>query len=64
MIGYVLLSYGAKPTGDWRDHPAARAQIANLKAFANENEVELQQIWKDYCRNIDGLNSLPVLAGR
>lgn len=63
MIFYVLLTHGAKPFGSAENHPAARAQLANLKAFRAEKEPPVEGIIADYQRKVTGLASLPKLSG-
>lgn len=62
MIFYVLLTHGAKPTGSAEKHPAARAQIANFKAFRAEKDHPVESLIADYQRKVTGLASLPKLS--
>lgn len=63
MIYYVLLTHGAKPTGKIGNHPAARQQIANLRAYLDALPVGTtpRPVLYDYARKITGLSSTPTL---
>jgi hypothetical protein len=59
----LLLTHGAKPTGPINNHPAARAQIANMKALRERSgDQQKPRVIFDYSRKIRGLTSLPQLA--
>ena len=62
MIGYILISYGPRPTGHVRTCKAARQQIRNLRHLAQNlpNKPHLR-MYHDYARTITTLSSLPVL---
>lgn len=63
LYWYIVLTHGPKPTGKIDRHPAAQAQIANLKAHLKTLESEVQPLLRfDYRRKIRGLASLPELA--
>ena len=62
MIGYILISYGPRPTGDLRTCRAARQQIRNLQYLAQKRQNDPNfYIGHDYARTITSLSSLPVL---
>ena len=62
MIGYILISYGPRPTGDLRTCRAARQQIRNLQCHAQKRPHGPNfYIGHDYARTITSLSSLPVL---
>jgi hypothetical protein len=64
MIFYVLLTHGAKPRGKINNHPAARAQLANLSAYWESvcRDGQSPDVVYDYQRKITGLSSLPNLS--
>lgn len=64
MIFYIVLTHGAKPTGNIRNHPAASQQIANLRGYweALKLETKPPPVVHDYRRKITGLSSLPNLS--
>lgn len=62
MIGYILISYGPRPTGSLRQCKAAWQQIRNFVNFAQKvpDKTKLQ-FFHDYTRTITSLSSLPIL---
>ena len=62
MLGYILVSYGPKPTGHLAKCKAARQQVRNLQHLAEHlpNKPELY-LCHDYARTVTSLSSLPVL---
>lgn len=61
MIFYVLLTYGAKPSGSIRTHPAAKAQVAFINRVVSSRPDIKTDIKFDYARRVCGLKSLPNL---
>ena len=61
MIFYVLLSYGPKPTGPLRNHPAAVAQMRLFDLVVAQCQPEEDRRLHDYARSVAGLGSLPRL---
>ncbi len=61
MIFYVLLTYGNRPTGPIRSHPAAKAQLALIDRIVSLNPRIKAEVVCDYARSVEGLRSLPRL---
>lgn len=61
MIFYVLLSYGNRPAGSIRAHPAAKAQLAFVNRLVSRNPEIKVDLQFDYTRRVKGLRSLPTL---
>ncbi|WP_170333259.1 hypothetical protein [Ruegeria arenilitoris] len=61
MIFYVLLTYGNRPTGPIKSHPAAKAQLALIDRIASLNPRIKAEVVFDYARSVEGLHSLPRL---
>ncbi|MCA1777725.1 MAG: hypothetical protein LC676_19595 [Loktanella sp.] len=58
---YVLLTYGAKPSGSIRTHPAAKTQIRFYDEVISKNLIQKPRFVYDYARNAQSLNDLPNL---
>lgn len=61
VICYVLITYGAKPSGSIRTHPAAKAQIGLFQKSLERFPQVKAKFVVDYARRIEGLASLPNL---
>lgn len=62
MIFYVLLTYGIRPTGAIKSHPAAKAQLALINRLVSLDPQIKPKVVFDYARSVEGLRSLPQLA--
>lgn len=62
MIGYVLVTYGPKPSRISIREYAARQQLLNLRDFSKAFEKEGFQFVFDYSRSHQTLDQLPWLA--
>lgn len=64
VICYVLITYGEKPSGSIRTHPAAKAQIGLFdkwfQHFPHSQRLPAR-FFGDYARRVKGLASLPKL---
>ncbi|WP_156874849.1 hypothetical protein [Sulfitobacter alexandrii] len=64
MIGYILISYGPKPSGGLESCSAARQQRINLFEAAERLTGERKfACYYDYARKVEGLDQLPKLRG-
>ncbi|WP_026759193.1 hypothetical protein [Sediminimonas qiaohouensis] len=61
VICYVLITYGANPSGSIRTHPAAKAQIGLFQKSLERFPQVKAKFVVDYARRIEGLGSLPKL---
>lgn len=61
MIFYVLLSYGRKPDGSIRNHPAAAAQMRLFDDVVEHYKPKEDKRFFDYARRVTGIASLPKL---
>ncbi len=61
VICYVLITYGQKPSGSIRTHPAAKAQLGLFESIRQRYPQLKTKFVVDYARRIKGLASLPKL---
>ncbi|MGI3213070.1 hypothetical protein ACROSR_18400 [Roseovarius tibetensis] len=61
MAFYVLLTHGARPTGNFRDHPAARSQVRYYDQVCSLKGIQKPQYFCDYARKANSLACLPNL---
>lgn len=62
-VFYILLTHGAKLTGDVMLHPAASGQIANIRAMFPAEKGRANKVVWDYARKIHHIDDLPSLQG-
>ena len=55
--GHIVLTNGAKPKGRISGHKQARAQIINIKAFAERACCFPEYLTFDHARSVKGLSS-------
>lgn len=60
-FGYALITHGPRPRKELARYPAARQQILNLKHLADRLEGQNLGVSHDYAREVESLDSLPVL---